>query len=151
MKYLVSHRPIALDLLTPVAFSEPPHQSSIAVFRSLLPSSDENYTGSSMYPFTIHCNSNLGGLITLYTESSASRDTWKLKLNEAINSRKISQENSKAFEVKILSNETFLAPTIVPGPSMLVNGGEGMLTGKVTCSIFIRQYPAFFVDIRCPF
>jgi RHO1 GDP-GTP exchange protein 1/2 len=96
----------------------------------------------AVYPCTIHYNGRLGGLLTLYSESANSRSEWKTKLNEAIGIRKVVQESNKVFEVETLSSETFLVPSLAPGPSgPAFNGNDSQFTGKVTCSIPFSEYP----------
>jgi RHO1 GDP-GTP exchange protein 1/2 len=105
-KYHVSLRPIPLDLLTLVTFSDPPRARSSSLLRGRrggsrtttpepsslhVPSTDEENSAQNLYPCTLYFNGGLGGLQTFYAESSTSREEWKLKLNEAIGIGRIVQ------------------------------------------------------------
>lgn len=68
----------------------------------------------TVYPCTIHHNGRLGGLYTLFAESSQVQLEWKAKLEEAIALRKVVQEQNKVFEVATLSVDTFFSPTSPP-------------------------------------
>jgi len=100
----------------------------------------------AVYPCTIHHNGRLGGLYTLYAESSQARLEWKAKLEEAIGLRKVVQESNKVFEVETLSVDTFFAPTLMAnaGPSW---NNDGNFTGKVTCSVPFSERPRVFVSV----
>lgn len=95
----------------------------------------------TVYPCTIHHNGRVGGLYTLYAESSGSRGEWKQKLEEAIGLRKVVQESNKVFEIETLSTDTFLAPSIMAGPSAPAWNSDQTFTGKVTCSIPFSESP----------
>ena len=88
----------------------------------------------AVYPCTIHHSCRLGGLYTLYAESSQVRLEWKAKLEEAIGLRKVVQESNKVFDAETLSVDTFFAPTPMAnaGPSC---NNDGNFAGKVTCSV----------------
>ena len=88
----------------------------------------------SVFPCTIHHNGRLGGLYTLYAETSQARLEWKAKLEEAIELRKVVQESNKVFEVETLSVDTFFAPTLMANAGPSLNNG-GNLAGKATCSV----------------
>ena len=94
----------------------------------------------AVYPCTIHDSGRLGGLYTLYTETSQTRLEWKVKLEEAIGLRKVSQEENKVFEVETLSVDTFCTPTLMAnaGPSW---NNDVNFTGKVTCSVPFSKQP----------
>lgn len=138
-------QPIPLDLLTLVSFTDPPASRG----GRLLPfggggkkeaDAQFQYTnsgikdGRAVFPCTIQHSGRLGGLYTLFAESSQARLEWKAKLEEAIGMRKVTQESNKAFEVVDLSVDTFCVPTLLAntGPSQ---GNGGNFTGKVTCSV----------------
>jgi hypothetical protein len=59
-----------------------------------------------MFPFTFVHTNLLGGLYTVYAESSQARTEWKEKLEEAIELRKVVQESNMAFEVEMLRSTT---------------------------------------------
>jgi RHO1 GDP-GTP exchange protein 1/2 len=80
-------------------------------------------------------------MFLLYAESNAVRLEWKSKLEEAIGLRKVVQESNKVFETEVLSQETFLVPSMRTGPATPAWNGDTLLTGKVTCSI---PFSAFF-------
>jgi len=88
----------------------------------------------AVYPCTIHHNGRLGGLYTLYAETSQARLEWKAKLEEAIGLRKVVQESNKVFEVETLNVDTFFAPTVMGNTSPSWNN-DGNLAGKATCSV----------------
>ena len=83
----------------------------------------------------------------MYAESAQVRAEWKAKLDEALGLRKAVQENNKAFDVGILSDETFLVPVMIGDASgdKADKGGadgadpawnhENSFTGKVTCTV----------------
>jgi RHO1 GDP-GTP exchange protein 1/2 len=88
-----------------------------------------------IYPYNIHHNGRLGGLYTLYAESSQLRSEWKAKLEEAIGLRKVVQESNKVFEVETLSADTFLIPSLLANPSNPSWNNDNSFTGKVSCSV----------------
>jgi hypothetical protein len=81
-----------------------------------------------VYPFTFNQNGRMAGLCTFYAESAQARLEWKQKLEEAIG-RKVVQ----VFEIKTLSPDIFLLPSMVVGPTN-PSCLENSYTGKVTCS-----------------
>ena len=146
-------QPIPLDLLTLAAFTDPPINRG----GRLLPfgggkrdageglSPNVNSPGAAAspdaindteaaYPCTIHHNGRLGGLYTLYAETSQARLEWKAKLEEAIGLRKVVQESNKVFEVETLSVDTFFVPTLMANADSSWNN-DGNLAGKATCSV----------------
>ncbi|KAF9785479.1 CNH domain-containing protein [Thelephora terrestris] len=148
-----SFQPIPLDLLTLATFTDPPTRRG----GGLLPFGGSNRRevdgqaqnasspaagtspeavndGRAVFPCTIHHNGRLGGLYTLFAETSQARLEWKAKLEEAIELRKVVQELNKVFEVETLSVDTFYASTLLAnaGPSW---NNDGNFTGKVTCSV----------------
>ncbi|KAL0953934.1 hypothetical protein HGRIS_005098 [Hohenbuehelia grisea] len=147
-KYHVNRRPIPLDLLTLVNFTDPPTQRSTGLLRGLRggerydgPSPAPNGTtpesatdSRSVFPLTLHHNGRLGGPYILYAETSQSRTEWKSKMEEALGLRKVVQESNKVFEVEILSADTFSTPTVPVGPTT-TTWSEQQFTGKVTCSV----------------
>ncbi|THG98759.1 hypothetical protein EW026_g3491 [Hermanssonia centrifuga] len=151
-KYQVYRRPIPLDLLTLANFTDPPVQRNTGILRPRLRGGEKhdqpspNPAGSSaspetatdaraVYPCTIHHNGRLGGLWTIFADSSQARNEWKQKLEEAIGLRKVVQESNKVFEVETLSADTFLVPSILPGSGAQTWNHENAYTGKVTCSV----------------
>jgi len=77
----------------------------------------------------------MGGLNTVYAESSSARAEWKAKLEEAIGLRTVVQESNKVFEIETLSTDTFLVPSMVAGAASPSWNHENSFTGKVTCSV----------------
>ena len=102
----------------------------------------------AVYPCTIHHNGRLGGLYTLFADSSQARLEWRAKLEEAIGLRKVVQESNKVFEIETLSLDTFFAPTLMAnaGPSW---NNDGNFTGKVTCSVPFSTGIAFTTYFLC--
>lgn len=93
-----------------------------------------------VYPCTILHTGRLGGLYTVYAESSQARSEWKDKLQEAIGLRKVVQESNKVFEVETLSSDTFIVPSMLGAPTTHSWNTESAFTGKVTCSVpFSKQ------------
>lgn len=150
LKYHVNRRPIPLDLLTPVNFTDPPTQRGTGLLRNLRGgerhADTPNYAAPgaspevvndprSVYPLTLHHNGRLGGPYILYAESSQARNEWKQKLDEALGLRKVVQESNKVFEVETLSADTFLVPSVMSNSTSPTWNQENASTGKVTCSV----------------
>ncbi|KAJ3514155.1 hypothetical protein NLJ89_g2537 [Agrocybe chaxingu] len=148
MKYVVNRRPIPLDLLTLVNFTDPPTQRSTGILRNLR--RDERHDGASsnqtvspesaadsrfVYPLTLHHNGRTGGPYILYAESGQIRNEWKEKLQEALGTRKVVQESNKAFEIEYLSRDTFIMPAVSMGSNGPSWNQDNQFTGKVTCSV----------------
>ncbi|KAG6812340.1 hypothetical protein H0H92_003329 [Tricholoma furcatifolium] len=145
-KYHVARRPIPLDVLSLVRFSDHPvhrgsgssrNHRSVASSASASSNSggqSENGEAQTLYPFTIHHNGRNGGAIVLYADLSASRMEWRQKFEEAIGLRKVVQELNRVFEIETLSLHTFTVPPVgyALSPS---TWNESNITGKVTCSI----------------
>ncbi|KAJ7308583.1 Dbl-like domain-containing protein [Mycena albidolilacea] len=143
-KYSVVRRPIPLDLLTLVNFTDPPAQRSTGLLRNLR--GERNVGGESgsvaegpadsrsIFPCTIHHNARAGGSHILYAESAQARAEWQQKLEEALGLRRVVQESNKVFELEMLSTDTFLVPSLVT-PATQPAYHENSLTGKVTCSV----------------
>ncbi|KIY49935.1 Dbl homology domain-containing protein [Fistulina hepatica ATCC 64428] len=144
-KYQVYRRPIPLDLLTIVNFTDPPTQRSTGLLRNLrggerheTPASGAPESASdarAAYPCTIHHTGRLGGTYVLYAESAQARAEWKQKLEEALGIRRVVQESNKVFEVETLSVDTFLIPSLNVGSAAPAYNQDNMFTGKVTCSV----------------
>ncbi|KAL0576451.1 Rho guanine nucleotide exchange factor [Marasmius crinis-equi] len=164
MKYYVNRRPILLDLLTLVNFTDLPTQRGVGLLRKsrggrynisgapvpsaiLRPGVDSNISGASststtipsdsrsVYPCTIHHNGRMGGTYILYAESAQHRMEWRTKLEEAIGLRTVVQESNKLFDWETLSSNTFLMPPVIGAASEMAWSGENQFTGKVTCSV----------------
>ncbi|KAF7309564.1 hypothetical protein MIND_00327400 [Mycena indigotica] len=143
-KYHVVRRPIPLDLLTLVNFTDPPTQRGTGLLRNLRGDryttggdgiiSESSADARSVYPCTIHHNARVGGSHILYAESAQARTEWKEKLEEALGLRHVVQESNKVFELEMLSADTFLVPSLLTPPTAPVYH-ENSLTGKVTCSV----------------
>jgi hypothetical protein len=155
-KYSVVRRPIPLDLLTLVNFTDPPAQRSTGLLRNLR--GERNAGGEnggvaegpadsrSIFPCTIHHNARAGGSHILYAESAQARAEWQQKLEEALGLRRVVQESNKVFELEMLSTDTFLVPSLVT-PATQPAYHENSLTGKVTCSV---PFSMVFVYYYCP-
>ncbi|KAH8833385.1 CNH domain-containing protein [Flagelloscypha sp. PMI_526] len=148
-KYQVNRRPIPLDLLTMISFSDPPTQRSAGLLQNLrggggnthqsspsgshIPSPEFSSTSTSsnspssdsrlVYPFTLHQSGRAGGTHILFAESAAARTEWKQKLEEALGLRKVVQEANKVFEIETLSIDTFLLPSMMNG----TGSGSGLV------------------------
>jgi hypothetical protein len=139
--------PIPLDLLTLGNFTDPPTLYGNGLLRSfggnkggdaqentgLTPNAATDWR--VMFPCTILYPGRLGGLYTLYAESSPARTEWKEKLKEAIELCKGVQESDRVFKVETISSDTFVS----------WNSG-GLFTGKVTCSVPLSK--KFDFEIR---
>ncbi|EDR14514.1 uncharacterized protein LACBIDRAFT_305175 [Laccaria bicolor S238N-H82] len=145
-KYHVHRRPIPLDLLSIVNFTDPSTQRGSGLLRTLRTGDSGSISSSrapdnisdsrAVYPFTIHYNGRLGGPYILFAESAQARSEWKPKLEEALGLRKVVQESNKVFEIETLSIESFLVPSLNMGPtSSAWHDGTLLFTGKVTCSV----------------
>ncbi|KAG8961323.1 hypothetical protein FRC03_005538 [Tulasnella sp. 419] len=146
-KYHVNRRPIPLELLSLVGFTELSQQRSNGFFPGRLgkDKDKDKDTGAhggaggdgagdsrTVWPCSIHHTGRVGGLYQLFAESAAVRAEWKQKLEEAINLRNIVQESNKVFETRLLSEDTFAMPASIANPAY---SGETPFTGKVTCSV----------------
>ncbi|KAJ7772980.1 hypothetical protein DFH07DRAFT_148774 [Mycena maculata] len=129
-KYYVVKRPIPLDLLTLVNFTDPPIQRSAG---NLYGGGDNAGVADSrsLFPCTLYHNARAGGSHILYAESAHTRAEWKQKLEEALGLRRVRQESNKAFELETLSTDTFL----VESPMKPASYEQDILTGTVTCSM----------------
>jgi hypothetical protein len=149
------HKPIPLDLLTLANFTDPPTQRGTGLLRSFgggnrndaqanTPGAVSPETANDsrvVHPCTILHTGRLGGLYTVYAESSQARSEWKDKLQEATGLRKVVQESNKVFEVETLSSETFVVPSMLGAPTNHSWNTDSAFTGKVTCSVpFSKQF-----------
>ncbi|KAN0135316.1 CNH domain containing protein [Lactarius tabidus] len=145
-RYNVSRRPIPLDLLRLANFSDPPTLRGTGLLHDIFGNKGGDAQANTgltpnaatdwrvMFPCTILHTSRLGGLFTLCAESSQARTEWKEKLEEAIGLRKVVQESNRAFEVEMLSSDTFVVPSMLTPPTNQTRNSESSFTGKVTCS-----------------
>lgn len=143
------YQPIPLDLLTLANFTDPPTQRGTGLLRGFGGSNNKNEAPANVpgvipetatdsrvvHPCTILHTGRLGGLYTVYAESSQARTEWKDKLQEAIGLRKVVQESNKVFEVETLSSDTFIVPSMLGAPTNHSWNTESAFTGKVTCSV----------------
>ena len=133
-------QPIPLDLLSLVNYTDPPTQRGTGLLRNLrtdghTPTPESASDARAVYPLTLHHNGRMGGTHILYAESDKIRTEWKEKLEHAIAIRKAVQESNKAFEVEILSAETFLVPLIANTNQSPMWEQNNAFTGRVTCSV----------------
>jgi len=150
------HKPIPLDLLTLANFTDPPTQRGTGLLRGFgggnkgdnrndaqpnaLVSPETATDSRVVHPCTILHTGRLGGLYTVYAESSQARTEWKDKLQEAVGLRKVVQESNKVFEVETLSSDTFVVPSMLGDPTNHSWNTDSAFTGKVTCSVpFSKQ------------
>ncbi|KAG6849618.1 hypothetical protein H0H93_006902 [Arthromyces matolae] len=146
-RYQVNRRPVPLDLLTLVNFTEAPTQRSTGILRGLrgerhadapvVPglTPDTPSDSRSVFPLTLHHNGRTGGPYILYAESAQARLEWKQKLEEALVLRNVVQESNKAFEPQTLSADTFLIPSMMVNTTSPGWNQDNQFTGKVTCSV----------------
>jgi RHO1 GDP-GTP exchange protein 1/2 len=142
-------QPIPLDLLSLVNYTDPPTQRGTGLLRNLragggnegpgpsghTPTPESASDARAVYPLTLHHNGRMGGTHILYAESEKIRTEWKEKLEHAIAIRKAVQESNKAFEVEILSAETFLVPLVANATQGPMWEQNNAFTGRVTCSV----------------
>jgi RHO1 GDP-GTP exchange protein 1/2 len=148
VRYRMNRRPIPLDLLTLVSFSDQPTQKGTGILGALSRGNRETNVVTSpdgnesrmVYPFTIYYNGRQGGPIILYAESAQLRSEWKQKLDEAMGLRRAVQESNKVFELETLSMDTFLVSPAGPGGQSAAWTQENSFTGKVTCSVPFSEY-----------
>jgi len=153
-------KPIPLDLLTLVNFTDPPTQRSTGILRNLRGGerhepgsanpglSPESATDSRfVYPLTLHHNGRTGGPYILYAESAQVRSEWQKKLVDALGLRKAIQDSNKVFEVEYLSRDTFIIPSIAQGANGPTWNQDSQFTGKVTCSVPFSQFLPFLFCI----
>ncbi|KAL5513096.1 TUS1 [Sanghuangporus vaninii] len=149
-KYHVNRRPIPLDLLNLVNFTDPPTQRSKGILGGLRGGDRSGGPGQEVivangtpsendarwvFPCTIHHNGRLGGLWTVYAETAQARSEWKQKLDEALVLRKVVTDANKVFEIETLSSETFCVPSMHATQTSASWNEEHVFTGKVTCSV----------------
>ncbi|KAG6813809.1 hypothetical protein H0H93_013259 [Arthromyces matolae] len=131
-KYQVNERPVPLDLLTLVSFTEAPTRRDTRFLRGLRGASGN----SNLFPLTLHYNGRTGGPFNLYAQSSEDRSEWKEKLEEALFLRRIVQDSNKAFDAQMLNDDrTFLLPSLPVNGKSLEPDIQDQYTGKVTCSV----------------
>ncbi|KDQ19102.1 hypothetical protein BOTBODRAFT_103593 [Botryobasidium botryosum FD-172 SS1] len=147
-KYHVNRRPIPLELLSLLGFTEVAQQRSTGLLRGLRggerhadagpPMNGQNLEAPgdsrSIFPCSIHHAGRVGGIYHLFAESSQQRAEWKQKLEEAMGLRAVVQEANKVFEIETLSTDTFLTPSM-QAASTFSWSGDSPFTGKVTCSV----------------
>ncbi|KAG8970658.1 hypothetical protein FRC05_000516 [Tulasnella sp. 425] len=151
-KYYANKRPIPLELLSLVGFTEVQQQRSAGIFGRGLKGAkegketkdnagavDPNGAGGpedsrTVWPCSIHHAGRVGGLYHLFAESAAVRGEWKQKLEEAIALRNLVNDSNKVFEMRNLSENTFVVPSIMGGTSPGWSN-DVTFTGKVTCSV----------------
>ncbi|KAG9050431.1 hypothetical protein FS837_005504 [Tulasnella sp. UAMH 9824] len=149
-KYYANKRPIPLELLSLVGFTELQQQRSAGIFGRGLKgtkegkevkdpaAADPNGAGAedsrTVWPCSIHHAGRVGGLYHLFADSAAVRGEWKQKLEEAIALRNLVNDSNKVFEMRNLSENTFVVPSIMGGTSPGWSN-DVTFTGKVTCSV----------------
>ncbi|KAJ7126686.1 CNH domain-containing protein [Mycena epipterygia] len=132
-KYHVNQRPIPLDLVTLVNFTDPSSSAGLPGDHhdlNTVPSVSYGSAGASrvVYPFTVYHHGRRGGTHVLFAESAQARTEWKQKLEQALGIHAV----NRVFELETLSEDVFLVPSDVPAspPNQYIP-----FTGKVTCSI----------------
>ncbi|QRV73994.1 Rho1 guanine nucleotide exchange factor 1 [Ceratobasidium sp. AG-Ba] len=143
-KYHVNRRPIPVDLMNLVGFSDSPQQRPTRLFsigtKHDAPPNGAGGSGDSaqdsrlIYSFGIHYGGRAGGISQFFIDSSTARTEWRQKLEEAMEMRKVVQDSNKVFELETLSNETFAQPKGYV-PSSNWNEDSSMMGGRVTCTV----------------
>ncbi|KAK7437358.1 Rho guanine nucleotide exchange factor [Stygiomarasmius scandens] len=144
VQYHGKQRPLLLDLVTLSNFSNSPQQVSL-----------KNPRGNSfepeshiIYPCAIRYSGREGGQYILYTESAETRIEWKNKLEEALKSRRSTQEKNKAFEIRTLS-KCFVSEDNVPAPAGSWSHGNTFVA-KATCAVpFYTSNGQLLIAIGC--
>jgi hypothetical protein len=128
------YKPILLDLLKLVNFTDAPSRRSTCFLRGFGGTPDST-DPRVVYPCTISHIGRLGRLYTVYAESSQARSEWKDKLQEAIGLHKAVQESKKVFVVQTLSSDTFVVPSMLARLTNHSWNAKSAFTGRVTCSV----------------
>ncbi|CCM02649.1 uncharacterized protein FIBRA_04753 [Fibroporia radiculosa] len=144
IKYHVYGRPIPLELLILVNFTDPPKRRSgsiMALSRSTPRITDDTqlskdleiaYGGRVLYPCRIQRRGHPGDPMTLYVESEHARNEWRERLQAAIARRKHVLSLSQIFDVRLLCDVS-CAP--LPSRNVVVSSDNMKPHGRVTCSV----------------
>ncbi|GAA6024340.1 hypothetical protein JCM11491_000383 [Sporobolomyces phaffii] len=162
-KYLISRRPVPLDLiqLKASSFSEPPvPRSSGFHLRSNRsagspqpsgsgPSSTSAYPASDsslLYPISFFQMGRFDGLVYLYVDTPAQRLEWERKLKEAVSLRVQRQEANRVVRLEPLADATFGTTStfgsLAAGPAHGTNQ-----FGKPTCSTPLQTIDGLWLVI----
>ncbi|KAH8103797.1 CNH domain-containing protein, partial [Cristinia sonorae] len=113
-KYHASTRPIPLDLLTSITFTDAP-----------IPKKYEAAGSGSAYPFTVHA-SGRAGAHTLFAESSHAREQWQQKLEEAIHSRTF-PERSEVFKLRSFGTDKVYGGRVTCSVTFMTSDGRKLI------------------------
>ncbi|KAK7031620.1 CNH domain-containing protein [Favolaschia claudopus] len=118
-QYHVVKRPVPLELLTLVNFTDPPVQRGNPGLLNKLRGGAAAEAPTDGFPCMIRHNARAGGSYVMYADTAQVRTEWQRKLVEALSLRRVVQESNKVFEVEMLNSDTL----------------DKSLTGKITCSV----------------
>ncbi|GAA5983657.1 hypothetical protein JCM5350_000658 [Sporobolomyces pararoseus] len=157
-KYLISRRPVPLDLiqLKASSFSEPPvprssgfHLRSNRSAGSPQPSAPSAYAStdsSLLYPISFFQMGRFDGLVHLYVDTAAQRLQWEKKLKEAVSLRVQRQEANRVIRLDPLADTTFgttsTIGSLAAGPAQGTNQ-----FGKPTCSTPLQTIDGLWLII----
>ncbi|GAA5885505.1 hypothetical protein JCM16303_002232 [Sporobolomyces ruberrimus] len=159
-KYLISRRPVPLDLiqLKASSFSEPPvprssgfHLRSNRSAGSPQPSAPSasaygSQDSSLLYPISFFQMGRYDGLVYLYVETPAQRLEWEKNLKEAVSIRSQRQEASRVIRLEPLADATFGTTSSIGS----LNAGPAQGTnqfGKPTCSTPLQTIDGLWLII----
>ncbi|GAA5949958.1 hypothetical protein JCM3765_007750 [Sporobolomyces pararoseus] len=157
-KYLISRRPVPLDLiqLKASSFSEAPvprssgfHLRSNRSAGSPQPSAPSAYAppdSSLLYPISFFQMGRFDGLVYLYVDTPAQRLEWEKKLKEAVSLRVQRQEANRVIRLDPLADTTFgttsTIGSLTAGPAQGTNQ-----FGKPTCSTPLQTIDGLWLII----
>ncbi|TCD69356.1 hypothetical protein EIP91_007912 [Steccherinum ochraceum] len=146
IRYGVVSRPIPLEYLRLGSFDGTPELRKekekmagydIPMFRSS--------RTVKVYPFKVyHSSSPNTRAYTFFAPGEAERDTWKAKLMDALEVRKVGQDANKLF-APLTVNEGFFKAS-----GLSVSNLGARFTGKITCAAPFSSNGRNFVAIGCP-
>ncbi|KAF8621825.1 hypothetical protein AX15_007493 [Amanita polypyramis BW_CC] len=158
-RYHVIKRPIPLELLALYNFQDPRLIRGTGILRGLrntgTPTDIQTQDGldpRGIYPMTVLQTGRSGGILNLYAESSAAREEWKVKLDEALGLRNVVQESNRVFEIETLNINTFYVHSSSAATLYQTQWQDGhSATGKVTCSVpFNTVDGRGLIAVGCP-
>ncbi|GAA5923419.1 uncharacterized protein JCM15063_003641 [Sporobolomyces koalae] len=160
-KYLISRRPVPLDLiqLKASSFSEPPVPRSSGFHLRSNRSAGSNPQGSApsasayapqdsslLYPISFFQMGRFDGLVHLYVDTPAQRLEWERKMREAVALREQRQEASRVVRLDPLADATFGTTSTIGS----LNAGPAQGTnqfGKPTCSTPLQTIEGLWLVI----
>jgi hypothetical protein len=139
-KYHLSRRPIPLELLSVYRWEDAPvSRSSGFHLKSTLSSGSTGETSSNLdhrllFPIELRYLGRTGGHFTLFAESARARDTWREKLQAAIEARERVLASQRVFDLVPIANQTFLQRGHA-ADAQAPRDGSRPPAGRPTCSV----------------